>query len=329
MITEFPDKCFETRITDSAGLACMSDDEDALLRVAGGVSYKTTRVAMISGIRHLALRGFKVMNPPRVAKSHGSNAVYLASGVNKSDGLLLQYLPPHSTTSVHYHAETSERFHLLAGNAVVSTPWGVEFDFASRRTITVDPFTVHQLRTREEDSLILLEMVFTSAGVGMSDHFYTDPNQSVDIHSKGLYPSSDLSNFGAHPFIFDGVECVSMEALLQSLKEQNPEVQKWICKLSGKEAKKYGEQLNSSRTAGDPLYWQGTAIDRFSRDYQSFLDRAYLELSHVPSFRSALLASGDKLLLHTMGKKTPEETILTEMELGTRLLRLRHFLRQQ
>lgn len=328
MITEFPDTCFETRITDSAGLACMSDDEDVLLRVAGGVSYKTTRVAMISGIRHLALRGFKVMDPPRMAKSHGSKAVYLASGINKRDGLLLQYLPPHSTTSVHYHAETAERFHLLAGNAVVSTPWGVDFDFARRRTVTVNPFTVHQLKTNEQDSLILLEMVFASDGVGMEDHFYVDSGQALDVHWKNTYPSSDLSNFGAHPFIFDGIECASMEGLLQSLKEQDPAAQKGICKLSGKEVKKRGEQLNISRTAGDSLYWQGRAIDRFSRDYQSFLDRAYLQLSHAPSFRSALLASGDKLLLHTIGKKTPEETILTEMELCTRLLRLRHVLRQ-
>lgn len=329
MIVEFPNACFETRITDSAGLTCVPDDEDVLLHVAGGAPYKTAQVAMISGIRHLALRGFKVMDPPRLAKSHGSKAVYLASGINKRDGLLLQYLPPHSTTSVHYHAETTERFHLLAGNAVVSTPWGVEFDFASRRTVAVSPFTVHQVKTGEQDSLILLEMIFASDGVGMEDHFYVDSDQALDIDWKSAYPSSGLSNFAVHPFTFGGIECASMEGLLQSLKERDPAAQKGICLLSGKEAKKRGEQLNISRSAGESLYWQGRAIDRFSRDYQSFLDRAYLELlSHAPSFQSALLASGDKLLLHTIGKKTPEETILTEMELCTRLLRFRHFLRR-
>jgi len=324
---EFPGNLFKTHITDSAGLVCIAD-EDAQVNPEDSPRI-ITQVRMVSGLMHLSLWGFKIMDPPRPAKSHGSKAVYLASGLNKRDGLLLQYLPPNSTTSWHYHAKTTERFHLLAGNAVVATPWGVEFDFFSHRTVTINPFTVHQVKTREEGSLILLEMVFTSESVGMSDHFYVDLEQSLDINSKGSYPASDLSNFGAHPFVFDSVECASMEGFLQSLKESDTEKQRKICRLSGKDAKKHGEELNTSRTPGDPLYWQGRTIDRLSSDYQSLLDRAYLELSRVSSFKAALLASGDSLLVHTIGKKKPEDTILTEMELCTRLVRLRHLLRQQ
>ena len=32
----------------------------------------------------------------------------------------------------------------------------------------------------------------------------------MDIGSKSGYPSSSLSNFAGHRFIFDGVECYSM-----------------------------------------------------------------------------------------------------------------------
>lgn len=38
----------------------------------------------------------------------------------------------------------------------------------------------------------------------------------MDIGSGKEYPSNALSNFAPHPFVFDGVECASMEGLLQS-----------------------------------------------------------------------------------------------------------------
>ena len=37
----------------------------------------------------------------------------------------------------------------------------------------------------------------------------------MDIGSGNGYPSGALSNFSPHPFVFDGVECNSMEGLLQ------------------------------------------------------------------------------------------------------------------
>ena len=44
----------------------------------------------------------------------------------------------------------------------------------------------------------------------------------MDIGSKAIYPASALSNFSPHPFTFDGVECNSMEGLLQSFKFDKP-----------------------------------------------------------------------------------------------------------
>jgi hypothetical protein len=170
-------------------------------------------------------------------------------------------------------------------------------------------------------------MAFTSDDVGMKDHFYVDPTQSLDVYLKGVYPSSDLSNLAAHAFVLDGMDCSSMEGFLQSLKESDPEKQRDICNLAGKPAKAYGEHLNASRAKGDPLYWQGRTIDRGSDEYQTLLDRAYQELSGAPNFQTALLASDDKLLVHTIGKKHPEETILTEWEFCSRLLQLQHLLR--
>lgn len=46
------------------------------------------------------------------------------------------------------------------------------------------------------------------------------------------------SNFTENHFVFDGVECGSMEGFLQSLKHPEPEVQERICSLVGKYAKR-------------------------------------------------------------------------------------------
>ena len=65
---------------------------------------------------------------------------------------------------------------------------------------------------------------------------------TMDIGSGSGYPSSNLSNFSPHGFVVDGVECASMEGFLQSLKFQDPEMQKHVCTLVGKAAKFKGKK---------------------------------------------------------------------------------------
>lgn len=65
---------------------------------------------------------------------------------------------------------------------------------------------------------------------------------TMDIGSGSGYPSANLSNFSPHGFVVDGVECASMEGFLQSLKFQDPEMQKHVCTLVGKKAKFKGKK---------------------------------------------------------------------------------------
>ncbi len=58
----------------------------------------------------------------------------------------------------------------------------------------------------------------------------------MDIGSGTGYPSASLSNFAPHAFVIDGVECASMEGFLQSLKFQDPEMQKHVCTLVDKKS---------------------------------------------------------------------------------------------
>lgn len=148
----------------------------------------------------------------------------------------------------------------------------------------------------------------------------------MDIGSGSGFPSATLSNFAPHPFVIDGVECNSMEGFLQSLKFSNPEMQKEVCKLVGKAAKFKGKKKKWWRT--QTLYWQGTEIPRDSEEYQVLLDRAFDALAQNSGFRAALLATGNSVLTHSIGKTKITETVLTRQEFCSRLTKIREDLRK-
>lgn len=149
----------------------------------------------------------------------------------------------------------------------------------------------------------------------------------MDIGSGSGFPSGTLSNFAPHPFVIDGVECNSMEGFLQSLKFSNPEMQKEVCKLVGKAAKFKGKKKKWWRT--QTLYWQGVEIERSSEEYQVLLDRAFDALAQNSGFRAALLATGDSVLTHSIGKTKITETVLTRQEFCSRLTKIRERLRKE
>ena len=149
----------------------------------------------------------------------------------------------------------------------------------------------------------------------------------MDIGSGSGFPSATLSNFAPHPFIIDGVECNSMEGFLQSLKFSNPEMQKEVCKLVGKAAKFKGKKKKWWRT--QTLWWQGVEIPRDSQEYQDLLDRAFNALAQNSGFRAALLATGNSVLTHSIGKTKITETVLTRQEFCSRLTKIREKLKKE
>jgi Bacteriophage protein GP30.3 len=146
----------------------------------------------------------------------------------------------------------------------------------------------------------------------------------MDIRSNGSYPGSDLSNFAPHRFWLDGVECGSMEGLLQSLKFEEVPLQAKTCKMVGKAAKGRGEACNETWKEQQVLWWQGKSMKRDGPEYQEFLDRAYEAMSEQSvSFRQALVASQEAILTHSIGKTVEAETVPTEEEFCSRLMRIR------
>ena len=147
----------------------------------------------------------------------------------------------------------------------------------------------------------------------------------MDIGSGHGYPADALSNFAPHPFVLDGIECNSMEGFLQSLKFSNPDMQREVCKLVGRAAKFKGKKKNWY--VKQVLYWQGKEIPRDSDEYQMLLDRAYMAMAtQNRGFQSALLATQNAALTHSIGKTKTNETVLTRSEFCSRLTKLRTML---
>lgn len=135
----------------------------------------------------------------------------------------------------------------------------------------------------------------------------------IDIYSKGEYPADILSNFSRNEFVFDGVECASMEGFLQSLKFRDTERQKVVCGLVGKEAKTAGSKKFMWKLTGN-LYWKGRRYKRKSREFDELRSKAYEALLSNDRFRSALHSAKGKILKHSIGKHNKRVTVLTEEE---------------
>lgn len=139
-------------------------------------------------------------------------------------------------------------------------------------------------------------------------------NRIIDIYSKGEYPANILSNFYPNKFIFDGIECASMEGFLQSLKVKNAKKQEQMCSLIGIEAKKIGKYRFIWKVTGS-VYWRGKKYKRDSFEFRDLIKKAYDAMyKENGGFREALLATKGKELKHSIGKHNPRKTILTEEE---------------
>lgn len=145
----------------------------------------------------------------------------------------------------------------------------------------------------------------------------------MNVGSNNSGVAGRLSNFTPRAFIFDGVECSSMEGLLQSFKFEKTHIQREICKLTGFSAKKRGSKRNKAWKRIQTLWWKGQAYKRDSEEYQVLLNKAYDALSTNEKFIKDLIATNNAVLKHSIGKNKISDTVLTEKEFCSRLMKLR------
>jgi predicted NAD-dependent protein-ADP-ribosyltransferase YbiA (DUF1768 family) len=145
----------------------------------------------------------------------------------------------------------------------------------------------------------------------------------MDVGSNNPYPAGALSNFTANTFVVDGVKCGSMEGFLQGLKFKSKDMQAEICTYIGFGAKKAGAKKNWQTT--QTLWWKGVSIPRKSEKYQLLITAAYDAMfEQSPKFKNALRAAGkDAVFTHSIGRRNEAETVLTEREFCSQLMRLK------
>ena len=145
----------------------------------------------------------------------------------------------------------------------------------------------------------------------------------INIYSKSKNEvSRKLSNLYHNEFVFDGQTFPSFESFLQCLKFSYPDEQLALASMCAKEAKEKGK-TRSWQMSGF-LYWKGQPINRYGREYQQLLDRAYDALCENAEFAETLRRSKGKLLIHTIGKNRRKDSVLTQVEFCSILMKKRH-----
>ena len=137
-----------------------------------------------------------------------------------------------------------------------------------------------------------------------------------------------LSNLYPLEFKFRGKKVKSIEGVLQGIKYKDKTTQNLVLKYSGVDAyhTRACNEIDFWGNAGI-LYWQGKPMDRHGKAYQDFLDELYISATKNPLYVRALIATGDKYILHHIGRNDASETVLTRFEYESRLNTLREYLK--
>ena len=146
-------------------------------------------------------------------------------------------------------------------------------------------------------------------------------DDTIDINSRASGPAGRLSNYTERCFVLDGIQCRSIEGVLQSLKTADLVEQQRICLLSGGWATKAGREHDWK--AGQRLFWRGVPYERLSKEYEWLLTHIFdAVFDQDPGFRADLEAMKGKKIDHRMGTSNPSETVLTRLEFLRQLKRL-------
>ncbi len=146
----------------------------------------------------------------------------------------------------------------------------------------------------------------------------------IDIKGNDKDPRvARLSNFTKRPFIFCDVACAGLEGILQALKCRDFSIQKEICALGGRDAKRRGLEFNNWKES-QQLWWSDMEFDRSGKEYVSLVTDIYdAAYAQDASFKTDLLAIGYEDICHSIGSPNMQDTVLTEVEMIYQLNRLR------
>ncbi|MBU0907673.1 MAG: hypothetical protein KKD18_00070 [Nanoarchaeota archaeon] len=102
------------------------------------------------------LNKIRFFDKPRRSSSKESNSVYFGWNRQKDKTTALQYLPPNSKTSKHFHKKLEEEYHVLAGKCTVLKG---NKQIKLTKKLRIRKKEPHQLKTGKEGCLMLLEII--------------------------------------------------------------------------------------------------------------------------------------------------------------------------
>ena len=134
-----------------------------------------------------------------------------------------------------------------------------------------------------------------------------------------------LSNLYPYEFSFRGFNLKSIEAFFQGIKFKDSVIQQAVFAYSGTDA--YHIQAASSYSWKETgyVYWQGQALKRDSMEYDLLVDEVYVSALQNPLYRQAL-KNATKPIIHSVGKISKSETVLTRYEFERQINSLATFL---
>lgn len=164
--------------------------------------------------------------------------------------------------------------------------------------------------------------------------FLSSDENVVDISYKD-HVSAPLSNLYPHKFVLYGfyptsniseeqITIPSMESFLQGLKIKDATLQNiFMTRYSAMDACKMSATLNDWKET-QTLWFNGEPYNRYSDEYTDLITKAYDALFETNViFREIVLPKfKGKILIHTIGKDSESDTVLTEAEFRHQLNRL-------
>lgn len=150
---------------------------------------------------------------------------------------------------------------------------------------------------------------------------------NVGYKYKGPY-AKVLSNLFPYEFEFKGKRLKSIESFFQGIKFKDIEMQDLVFEYSGLDSNHVKVCSGYDWKETGIVYWQGKAINRYSKEYDDLVDELYISAIQNPLYRN-ILKTTDRDIIHTMGGKEKKETVFTRYEFEFQLNCLKDFLKER
>jgi len=183
-------------------------------------------------------------------------------------------------------------------------------------------FKMLELETRGEEIYYGDILVTDKEGktIGESDKFI-----NVGYKHKGSLPKL-LSNLFPYDFVFRGKHISSIETIFQGIKFKDKRAQDLVLSYSGLDSNNIKAATDYDWKENGNIFWQGRAINRFSKEYDDFILEMYVAAIQNPLYRGALI-NADRYILHSIGETDNTKTVFTRYEFEKMLNTLSAYLK--